>query len=85
MQWKKLLNNLTKLRTVSVKRHLFLNPANDRDTVELHDFCDSSGEAYSVVIYIREISKSKLVHATLYSAKCQLVPSKGLLSTLDLS
>ena len=34
IQWKKLLNNLTKLRTVSVKRHLFLNPANDRDAVE---------------------------------------------------
>ena len=31
VSWKKLLNGLTKLRTVSVKRHLFLNPANDRD------------------------------------------------------
>ena len=59
VQWKKLLNNLTKLRTVSVKRHLFLSPANDRDTVELHGFCDSSSEAYGVAIYIREISKSK--------------------------
>ena len=39
VRWKKLLNNLTKLRTVSVKRYLFLNPANDRDTVELHGFC----------------------------------------------
>ena len=45
MQWKKLLNNLTKLWAVSVKRHLFLNSASDRDTVELHGFCDSSSEA----------------------------------------
>ena len=80
VQWKKLLNNLTKLRTVSVKRHLFLNPANDRDTVELHGFCDSSSEGYGVVICIRELSKSRQVHTTLYSAKCRLVPSKDLLS-----
>ena len=59
IQWKKLLSNLTKLRTVSVKRYLFLNSANDRDTAELHGFCDSSSEAYGVVIYTREISKSK--------------------------
>ena len=52
VQWKKLLNNLTKLWAVSVKRHLFLNSANDRDTVELHGFCDSSSEAYDVAIYI---------------------------------
>ena len=76
VQWKKLLNNLT----VSVKRYLFLNPPNDRDTIELHGFCDSSSEACGVAIYIREISKSKQVHTTLYSAKCRLVPSKGLLS-----
>ena len=80
VQWKKLLNNLTKLRTVSVKRHLFLNLANDRDNVELHGLGDSSSEAYGVAIYIREISKSKQVHTTLYSAKCRLNPSKGLLS-----
>ena len=80
VQWKKLLNNLTKLRTVSVKRYLFLNPANDRDTVELQGFCDNSSEAYGVAIYIREISKLKQVRTTLYSAKCRLVPSKGLLS-----
>ena len=36
-QWKKLLNNLTKLRTVSVKRHLFYS-VNYRDIVELHGF-----------------------------------------------
>ena len=80
VQWKKLLNNLTKLRTVSVKRYLFLNPANDRDTAELHGFCDSSSDSYGVAIYIREVSKSKQVHTTLYSAKCRLFPSKGLLS-----
>ena len=74
------LNNLTKLRTVSVKRHLFMNSANDRDAVELNGFCGSSSEAYGVAIYIRDISKSKQVHTTLYSAKCRLVPSKGLLS-----
>ena len=70
VQWKKLLNNLTKLRTVSVKRHVFLNSANDRDTVELHGVCDSSSETYGVAIHIREISKSKQVHTTLHSAKC---------------
>ena len=68
-QWKK-LNNFTKLRIVSVKRLLFLNPANDRDTVELYGFCDSSSEAYRVAIYISEISKSKQVHTPLHSAKC---------------
>ena len=76
----KLLNNLTKLLTVSVKRYLFFNPANDRDTVELHGFCDSSSETFGVAIYIGEISKLMQVYTTLYSAKCRLVPSKGLLS-----
>ena len=61
-----------------------MNPANDRDTVELHGFCDSSSEAYGVAIYIREILKSKQVLTTLHSAKCRLVPSKGLLSILGL-
>ena len=42
---------MTKLRTVSVKRYLFLLWANDRDAVELHGFCDSSSEAYGVAIY----------------------------------
>ena len=65
IQWKK-LNNLTKLRTVSVKRHFFLNLANDKDTVEIHSFYDSSSEAYDVMIYKRKISKSKQVHTTLY-------------------
>ena len=60
---------MTKLRTVSVKRHLFLNPANDRDPAELQGFCDSSSEAYGVAIYTREISLSKQVHTTLYSTK----------------
>ena len=87
VEWKKLLNNLTKLRTVSVKRYLFLNPANDRDTVELHGLCDSSSEAYGVAIYICEISKSKQVHTTLYSAKCRLIPlvRKAYYRSLDLS
>ena len=76
----KLLNNLTKLLTVSVKRYLFFNPANDRDTVELHGFCDSSSETFGAAIYIGEISKLMQVYTTLYSAKCRLVPSKGLLS-----
>ena len=50
VQWKKILNNSTKLQTVLVKRYLFLNPANDRDTVELHGFCESSSEVYGVAI-----------------------------------
>ena len=65
VQWKKLLNNLTKLQTGSVNRYVFLNPANGRDTVDVHGFCDSPSEAYGVVIYNRDISKSKQVHTTL--------------------
>ena len=65
VQWKKLLNNLTKLQTGSVNRYVFLNPANGRDTVDVHGFCDSPSEAYGVVIYKRDISKSKQVHTTL--------------------
>ena len=65
VQWKKLLNNLTKLQTGSVNRYVFLNPANGRDTVDVHGFCDSPSEAYGVVIYKRDISKSKQVHNTL--------------------
>ena len=57
-----------------------MNPANGRDTAELHGFCDSSREAYDVATYIPEISKSKQVHTMLYSAKCRLAPSKDLLS-----
>ena len=65
VQWKNLLNNFAILRTVSVKRNLFLNPANDSDTVELHGFCDSSSEAYGAAIFISDISKLKQVHTTI--------------------
>ena len=61
-----------------------MNSTNDRDTVELHGFSDSSSEAYGLAIHIREILKSKQVHTTLYSAKCRLVPSRGLSSILRL-
>ena len=69
---------MTKLWTVLVKRHFFLNPANDRDTVELHGFCDSFGKHYGGAIFITESSKSKQVHTKLYSAKWRFVLSKGL-------
>ena len=75
---------MTKLQTGSVNRYVFLNPANGRDTVDVHGFCDSPSEAYGVVIYKRDISKSKQVHTTLCWAKCRLVPSKGYYQSLDL-
>ena len=69
---------MTKLWTVLVKRRLFLDPPNDRDTLELHGFRDSSGKRYGGAIFISESAKSKQVHAKLYSAKWRFVPSKGL-------
>ena len=78
VQWRKFLDNLLKLQTLSIDRHLFTNTPSERNTIELHGFCDSSSEAYSAVIYIREISKSNKVSTKLYSAKCRLVPSKPL-------
>ena len=85
VQWKNFLNNLIKLRTVSVKRYLFLIPANDRDTVELHGFCDSSSEGYGVAIYIREISKSKQVHIRYIQLNVDLFHRKAYYRSLDLS
>ena len=85
VQWKNFLNNLIKLRTVSVKRYLFLIPANDRDTVELHGFCDSSSEGYGVAIYIREISKSKHVHIRYIQLNVDLFHRKAYYRSLDLS
>ena len=78
VKWKKLLHNLKSLNTISAKRCLFTDSLDERNTIELHGFCDSSKEAYSSVIYVREVSQSNEVHTRLYSAKCRLVPSKCL-------
>ena len=48
-----------------------MNPANDRNTVELHVFCDCSSDVYGVAIFICEVLKLKQVHTTL-SSKCWL-------------
>ena len=71
-QWKKYLCNLKTLKSIVIERHLFCCGESD---VQLHGFCDSSGAAYSVVVFVRSICKHG-VKVRLWCAKSCFVPVK---------
>ena len=51
-QWIKYLNDLKTIKSVAIERHLFCCEVLEK---QLHWFCDSSGIAYSAVVFVRSI------------------------------
>ena len=71
-QWIKYLNNLKAIKSVAIERHLFCCEASEK---QLHGFCDSSGIAYSAVVFVRSVCEHG-VKVRLWCAKTRLVPIK---------
>ena len=71
-QWIKYLNNLKAVKSVAIERHLFCCEAPEK---QLHGFCDSSGIAYSAVVFVRSVCEHG-VKVRLWCAKTRLVPIK---------
>ena len=72
--WNKLIKELKVLEGVPVSRHVLCQCGNKN--IDVHGFCDSSGEAYAACIYIL----SRCCHGVtvnLVAIKCRLVPSKS--------
>ena len=69
------------LRAVFVIRHILCST---QQNVERHGFCDSSGQAYCAMVFIRVIN-SHWVSDTMWAAKCRLTPIKNFsISRLEL-
>ena len=56
-----------------MRRHVFCCTQRN---VELHDFCDSSGQAYCAVVFVR-VMCSHGASVTLWARKCRLAPMKN--------
>ena len=73
VQWNEFLKDLLALRAVSVRHYVLCCTQRN---VELHDFCDSSGQAYCAVVFVR-VMCSHGVSVTLWAGKCRLAPMKN--------
>ena len=81
MQLNEILKDLLALRAVSVKRQVLCCTQRN---VELYDFCDSSGQAYCAVVFVR-VMCSHGVSVTFWAGKCRLAPMKNFsIARLDL-
>ena len=67
MQWNELLKDLLALRTISVRCHVLCCT---QRYVESHGFCDSSGQAYCAVVFVR-VMYSHGVSVTVWEEKCR--------------
>ena len=72
--WNKLIKELKVLEGVPVSRHVLCQCGNKN--IDVHGFCDSSGEAYAACIYILSRCCND-VTVNLVESKCLLVPSKS--------
>lgn len=71
--WKKMINDLDVLISVSVPRHvLCLDPT----VCELHCFVDASKDAYAACVYMRTVDQSNHVTVQLLCAKTRVAPLK---------
>ena len=64
MQWNEFLKDLLALRAVCVRRNVLCCTQRN---VELHGFCDSFGQSYCAVVFVRVMCS----HVTLWAGKCR--------------
>lgn len=73
-QWDTIRNELPLVESFSIPRIMVHNKQN----WELHGFCDASLDAYSAVVYCRNINTDNIVSVTLVAAKTRVAPLKVL-------
>lgn len=72
-QWKQFVKYLPDISKLEIPRRVMCD---DRITIELHAFSDSSLKAYSACVYVRAVASSGNVSVRLLVAKSKLAPLK---------
>ena len=80
MHWNQFLKDLLTLIAVSVRRHVLCCT---QKNVELHGFCNNSGQAYCAVVFVR-VMCSHGVSVTLWARKCRLALVNFSIARLEL-
>lgn len=71
-EWTEIVTQLQHINQIKIPR--WLNTTSKNVLNELHVFCDSSQNAYSVAIYLRTIDSENNIHSNLIIAKSKLTP-----------
>ena len=74
--WERLLNDLPRLRNISVPRYFKSWKLGQLTSVQLHHFSDASFDGYGVVSYLRFEDVDGEVHCALVMAKSRVSPIK---------
>lgn len=74
-QWKPIFLELTSPLPITVPRWIKLS--DNKDTVEIHSFCDASNLAYACCVYVRVIHENGNVSCNLVTAKTKVAPVRA--------
>ena len=75
LKWKKLTGSVGLLNRVAVPRCYFEFKSN-RQTAQLHGFCDASERAFAAVVYLRSVCEDGSVEVSLVASKTRVSPKK---------
>ena len=73
--WREYRNQLTLLDKIDINRKIVTN---DYVTLQMHGFCDASGDAYGACIYIRSTDRNGIHSTQLVCSKSKVAPVKTL-------
>lgn len=73
--WNKYLHELSSIVDIKIQR--WINTRKSIVSLQLHGFCDASGNAYGAAIYIRAVDSNGETHVHLISSKSRVAPVKN--------
>ena len=75
IKWDAFLNELDRIKEITIRRFVFYEVKDDIESVEIHGFSDSSLDAYAAVIYLRVKTKVG-IKVSLITSKSKVAPMK---------
>lgn len=73
-QWEKMKSEFPLIENAKVPRWVNIEP---KANIQLHGFCDASGDAYSATLYVKNVNENKI---ELLMAKTRVTPKKNKLT-----